>query len=177
MNGAAAAFLVVCGGGGGGGLWRLRHCIWVGRCYFGGGVEVEDKRSTLLVPMESRTAKPFITTNLVVFAPINASNDCEDNNFIACGDALIVDPGYLSRFHGEIGFYLGLIWTEIVVAITSCLEVKINVEHMQLNWANFWQEYLKEGPNDPREPTDEEGRSEMGGPSEETSTSEKGIGP
>ncbi|XLT01482.1 hypothetical protein HN51_050833 [Arachis hypogaea] len=100
-KGAAAAFLVVCGGGGGGGLWRLRHCIWVGRCYFGGGVEVEDKRSTLLVPMESRTAKPFITTNLVVFAPINASNDCEDNNFIACGDALIVDPGYLSRFHGE----------------------------------------------------------------------------
>ena len=60
----------------------------------------------ILIPMGSRTAKPFSTTNLVVFAPENVPNDCEDNDYIACGDALIVDPGCLSEFHGEVYFHI-----------------------------------------------------------------------
>lgn len=55
--------------------------------------------------MRSRTLKPFHTTNLVVFAPENVPNDSEESNFIARGDALIVDPGCLSEFHGEVYFY------------------------------------------------------------------------
>lgn len=56
----------------------------------------------MLVPMGSRTAKPFRTTNLVVFAPKNVPNDCGEDRFIACGDALIVDPGCQSKFHEEV---------------------------------------------------------------------------
>lgn len=56
----------------------------------------------VLVPMGSRTGKPFRTTNLVVFSPKNVSNDCGKNGFIACGDALIVDPGCHSEFHEEV---------------------------------------------------------------------------
>lgn len=52
--------------------------------------------------MGSRTAKPFRTTNLVVFAPEHALSDYGDKDFIACGDALIVDPGCLSEFHEEV---------------------------------------------------------------------------
>jgi hypothetical protein len=56
----------------------------------------------ILIPMGSRTAKPFHTTNLVVFKPENVPNASVDNKLIACGDALIVDPGCLSEFHGEV---------------------------------------------------------------------------
>lgn len=56
----------------------------------------------ILIPMGSRTTKPFQTTNLVVFAPENVPNASKDNKYIASGDALIVDPGCLSEFHGEV---------------------------------------------------------------------------
>lgn len=56
----------------------------------------------ILIPMGSRTAKPFHTTNLVVFAPENVPNASKDNQLIVYGDALIVDPGCLSKFHGEV---------------------------------------------------------------------------
>jgi len=60
----------------------------------------------IIIPMRSRTLKPFHTTNLVVFAPENFPNNSEENNFIASGDALIVDPGCLSEFHGEVYFHI-----------------------------------------------------------------------
>jgi hypothetical protein len=55
-----------------------------------------------IVPMGSRTGKPFLTTNLIVFAPENVSNESEKNSFVAYGDALIVDPGCRSEFHEEV---------------------------------------------------------------------------
>ncbi|KAL0463558.1 UNVERIFIED_CONTAM: hypothetical protein Slati_0243400 [Sesamum latifolium] len=45
-----------------------------------------------LVPMRSRTAKPFHTTNLVVFVPGTSYDGVGGDNFIASGDALIIDP-------------------------------------------------------------------------------------
>lgn len=60
----------------------------------------------ILIPMGSRTGKPFHTTNIMVFAPENALNDSKDSNFIACGDALIIDPGCLSEFHDEVYFHI-----------------------------------------------------------------------
>ena len=56
----------------------------------------------IIVPMKSRTAKPFHTTNLVIFAPKSVKNESEDYNFVAHGDALIVDPGCRADFHEEV---------------------------------------------------------------------------
>nr|XP_023915398.1 glucose-6-phosphate isomerase, cytosolic B-like [Quercus suber] len=50
-----------------------------------------------LAPIGSKTAKPFRTTNLIIFALENVSNESENNSFVACGDALIVDPGSRGR--------------------------------------------------------------------------------
>ncbi|KAK7269791.1 hypothetical protein RIF29_22527 [Crotalaria pallida] len=72
----------------------------------------------ILIPMGSRTAKPFRTTNLLVFAPDNVSNDSEDNNFIASGDALIVDPGCLSEFHEELKKVVTALPRRLVVFVT-----------------------------------------------------------
>lgn len=55
-----------------------------------------------IVPMRSRTAKPFNTTNLVIFAPDNVSDYPENIDFVASGDALIVDPGCCFGFHEEV---------------------------------------------------------------------------
>lgn len=53
--------------------------------------------------MESRTAKPFHTTNLVVLAPKNTPNVSEDDSsFVAYGDALIVDPGCHAKHHAKV---------------------------------------------------------------------------
>ncbi|KAK7343416.1 hypothetical protein VNO77_12134 [Canavalia gladiata] len=71
-----------------------------------------------LIPMGSRTAKPFHTTNLVVFAPENVPNDAEENNFVACGDALLVDPGCLSEFHGELKKLVTTLPRRLVVFVT-----------------------------------------------------------
>ncbi|TKY50856.1 Beta-lactamase protein 2 [Spatholobus suberectus] len=72
----------------------------------------------ILIPMGSRTLMPFHTTNLVVFAPENVPNDSEENNFIACGDALIVDPGCLSEFHGELKKVVTALPRRLVVFVT-----------------------------------------------------------
>ncbi|PRQ48279.1 hypothetical protein RchiOBHm_Chr2g0108931 [Rosa chinensis] len=71
----------------------------------------------VLVPMGSRTRKPFHTTNLVVFAPKNVPNDSGKNGFIACGDALIVDPGCQSKFHEEVCLREETLVKELVVQI------------------------------------------------------------
>lgn len=52
--------------------------------------------------MKSRTAKPFHTTNLIVFAPGTSYNDSSSDSFFASGDALIVDPGCSSAMHKEV---------------------------------------------------------------------------
>ncbi|KAJ1436194.1 Winged helix-like DNA-binding domain superfamily [Sesbania bispinosa] len=72
----------------------------------------------ILIPMGSRTVKPFHTTNLVVFAPENIPNDSKDKNFVACGDALIVDPGCLSKFHGELEKVVTALPRRLVVFVT-----------------------------------------------------------
>ncbi|KAI5401429.1 hypothetical protein KIW84_066048 [Lathyrus oleraceus] len=72
----------------------------------------------ILIPMGSRTAKPFQTTNLVVFAPENVPNASKDNKYIASGDALIVDPGCLSEFHGELKKIVTALPRRLVVFVT-----------------------------------------------------------
>ncbi|KDP29446.1 hypothetical protein JCGZ_18367 [Jatropha curcas] len=72
----------------------------------------------ILVPMGSRTAKPFHTTNLVVFAPQNVSNESGDYSPVACGNALIVDPGCLADFHGELLKIVTALPRKLVIFIT-----------------------------------------------------------
>ncbi|GFZ16062.1 metallo-hydrolase/oxidoreductase superfamily protein [Actinidia rufa] len=74
-----------------------------------------------VVPMGSRTAKPFSTTNLVIFAPESGSDGSTDSGFISQGDALIVDPGCRSQFHEEL--------KEIVAALPGKLVVFVTHHH------------------------------------------------
>ncbi|XP_062145545.1 uncharacterized protein LOC133852913 isoform X1 [Alnus glutinosa] len=71
-----------------------------------------------IVPMGSRTGKPFLTTNLIVFAPENVSNESEKNSFVAYGDALIVDPGCRSEFHEELQKIVAALPRKLVVFVT-----------------------------------------------------------
>ncbi|KAI5677540.1 hypothetical protein M9H77_08490 [Catharanthus roseus] len=73
-----------------------------------------------LIPMVSRTAKPFRTTNLVVFAP-GSANSCGDDSFVAQADALIVDPGCSSALHKEL--------EEIIDALPKKLAVFVTHHH------------------------------------------------
>ncbi|KAK9705195.1 hypothetical protein RND81_07G040100 [Saponaria officinalis] len=71
-----------------------------------------------VVPMGSRTAKPFSATNLIVIAPDTVANRQNSASFFANGDALIVDPGCSSRFHKELGHIVSALPRKLVVLIT-----------------------------------------------------------
>ncbi|KAI4369011.1 hypothetical protein MLD38_017506 [Melastoma candidum] len=70
------------------------------------------------IPMVSKTAPPFSTTNLVVFAPDGSSHDTVEGGFVACGDALIVDPGCKSQHHEELGEIVATLPRKLVVFVT-----------------------------------------------------------
>ncbi|KAG9139238.1 hypothetical protein Leryth_011246 [Lithospermum erythrorhizon] len=69
-----------------------------------------------IVPMGSRTTRPFSTTNLVVFAP-DTHGTLSDDAFIN-GDALIVDPGCKSSFHSELKEIVAALPRKLVVFVT-----------------------------------------------------------
>ncbi|KAK4771943.1 hypothetical protein SAY86_013718 [Trapa natans] len=71
-----------------------------------------------VVPMGSKTARPFQTTNLVVFFPKHNSQVCQDDSFVACGDALIVDPGCRSAFHEELRNIMSALPRKLIVFVT-----------------------------------------------------------
>ncbi|XP_040362980.1 uncharacterized protein LOC112167338 isoform X2 [Rosa chinensis] len=79
---------------------------------------LEYPHGVVLVPMGSRTGKPFRTTNLIVFAPKNVPNDSRKNGFIVCGDALIVDPGCQSKFHEELRQIVAALPRKLIVFVT-----------------------------------------------------------
>ncbi|KAK3189295.1 hypothetical protein Dsin_028856 [Dipteronia sinensis] len=72
----------------------------------------------ILVPMQSRTAKPYLTTNLVVFAPESASDDGGNYKFVAHGEALIVDPGCKHQFHKELLKVVASLPRKLIVFVT-----------------------------------------------------------
>ncbi|XP_073146681.1 uncharacterized protein [Henckelia pumila] len=71
-----------------------------------------------LIPMASRTAKPFRTTNLIVFFPETSSDGSRGDNFIACGEALIVDPGCKSALYQELEQIVAALPRKLVVFVT-----------------------------------------------------------
>ncbi|XAR72330.1 Hydroxyacylglutathione hydrolase [Bertholletia excelsa] len=71
-----------------------------------------------VLPMGSRTQKPFHTTNLVVFAPENISGGSTESSFVAQGDALIVDPGCSFKFHEEMKEIIAALPRKLLVFVT-----------------------------------------------------------
>ncbi|KAL6529215.1 hypothetical protein OROGR_014838 [Orobanche gracilis] len=71
-----------------------------------------------IVPMRSRTTKPFHTTNLVVFAPQTIHDGFCVDNFVASGDALIIDPGCSSAMHKELEQIIKALPGKLVVFVT-----------------------------------------------------------
>ncbi|KAH6810088.1 Metallo-hydrolase/oxidoreductase superfamily protein [Perilla frutescens var. frutescens] len=71
-----------------------------------------------LVPMKSRTAKPFRTTNLIVFVPGTSYNGFNGDSFLASGDALIVDPGCSSAVHKELEQIVTALPRKLIVFVT-----------------------------------------------------------
>nr|GMD24885.1 uncharacterized protein LOC109156878 isoform X1 [Ipomoea batatas] len=71
-----------------------------------------------LVPMGSRTAKPFLTTNLIVLVPERNHDICSGDNLAAHGEALIVDPGCKSAFYEELREIISALPRKLVVFVT-----------------------------------------------------------
>lgn len=74
-----------------------------------------------IIPMRSKTAQPFHTTNLIVFTNGNNQVEHESSSFIAHGDAMIIDPGCRSEFNKELA--------EIVTALPQKLIVFVTHHH------------------------------------------------
>ncbi|KAL1828920.1 hypothetical protein ACET3Z_007332 [Daucus carota] len=72
----------------------------------------------IIIPMESRTAKPYRTTNLVVFASGGSHDSCGDHSFVTHGDALIIDPGCRSELHDELRDVVAALPRKLVVFVT-----------------------------------------------------------
>ncbi|KAI3714386.1 hypothetical protein L1987_72987 [Smallanthus sonchifolius] len=71
-----------------------------------------------VIPMGSRTAKPYHTTNLIVFAPGNNHIKYESGQFVAQGDAMIVDPGCRSEFNKELAEIVAALPRKLIVFVT-----------------------------------------------------------
>lgn len=71
-----------------------------------------------VVPMGSRTAKPFSTTNLVVMAPTKTIGDFENSKFVASADAVIMDPGCCSQHHSQLADIVSSLPESLVVLVT-----------------------------------------------------------
>ncbi|OVA04963.1 Beta-lactamase-like [Macleaya cordata] len=71
-----------------------------------------------IVPMGSKTQKPFRTTNLVVIAPSNVTDGCGGSSYDVYGDALIMDPGCRSEGHSELMEIVASLPRKLVVFVT-----------------------------------------------------------
>ncbi|GJS91985.1 metallo-hydrolase/oxidoreductase superfamily protein [Tanacetum coccineum] len=58
-----------------------------------------------ILPMGSRKAKPFLTTNLIVFAPGSYNVKSKSGPSVAKGDAMTVDPGCQSEFNNKSAYH------------------------------------------------------------------------
>ncbi|KAI3729459.1 hypothetical protein L6452_18119 [Arctium lappa] len=71
-----------------------------------------------IIPIGSRTQKPYHTTNMIVFAPRNNHVEYESNPFVAQGDAMIVDPGCRSEFNEELAEIVAALPRKLIVFVT-----------------------------------------------------------
>nr|POE88957.1 hypothetical protein CFP56_61171 [Quercus suber] len=97
--------------------WFILFSLWE-NCWQGIEIYKEYPPGVKLAPIGSKTAKPFRTTNLIIFALENVSNESENNSFVACGDALIVDPVCRSEFHEELQKIVAALPRKLVVFVT-----------------------------------------------------------
>ncbi|XP_058182667.1 uncharacterized protein LOC131300720 isoform X2 [Rhododendron vialii] len=83
-----------------------------------------------LVPMGSRTAKPFHTTNLVIFSPEGVFDRSTERKFPFYGDALIVDPGCRFESHDELKEVIAALPRKLVVFVTHH-----HYDHVDDHWS------------------------------------------
>ncbi|KAL6847849.1 hypothetical protein ACP4OV_021977 [Aristida adscensionis] len=71
-----------------------------------------------LVPMKSKTLHPFRTTNLVVIQATDGSGGSKRSDFVASGDALLIDPGCCSDVHAELAGLVNSLPKKLLVLVT-----------------------------------------------------------
>ncbi|KAL4569351.1 hypothetical protein LXL04_024987 [Taraxacum kok-saghyz] len=71
-----------------------------------------------IVPMGSKTQRPFHTTNIIVFSSRNNHDKYETSHFVAQGDAMIVDPGCRSEFNKELAEIVAALPRKLIVFVT-----------------------------------------------------------
>ncbi|KAI3927537.1 hypothetical protein MKW92_037871 [Papaver armeniacum] len=92
------------------------HC---GRCKVPSPLHYQEyPPGVTLVPMKSKTQKPFLTTNLVVIAPDNVTGSRGGSDFSVYGDALIMDPGCRSEGYTELMEIVASLPRKLVVFVT-----------------------------------------------------------
>ncbi|KAI3920748.1 hypothetical protein MKW98_005574 [Papaver atlanticum] len=92
------------------------HC---GRCKVPSPLRYQEyPPGVTLVPMKSKTQKPFLTTNLVVIAPDNVTGSRGSSDFSVYGDALIMDPGCRSEGYTELMEIVASLPRKLVVFVT-----------------------------------------------------------
>lgn len=73
----------------------------------------------MVIPMKSRTQKPFSTTNLVlIVADDEATNKADDTDIIKYGDALLVDPGCSIQYHSDLQDLVKALPRKLLVFLT-----------------------------------------------------------
>jgi hypothetical protein len=81
------------------GIWQtntfwVRNCLFQSLLSFAHFLQQEYPPGVFVAPMDSATLRPFTKTNLVVMAPTAPLQHPVDTTVaVACGDALICDPG------------------------------------------------------------------------------------
>ncbi|KAL0917195.1 hypothetical protein M5K25_012242 [Dendrobium thyrsiflorum] len=72
----------------------------------------------MVIPMKSRTQKPFSTTNLVLIVAEDETSESEDSGIIKYGDALIVDPGCSIQYHPDLEDLVKALPRKLLVFLT-----------------------------------------------------------
>lgn len=72
----------------------------------------------MVIPMKSRTQKPFSTTNLVLIIAEDESTKSEDPDIIKYGDALLVDPGCSIQHHSDLEDLVKVLPKKLLVFLT-----------------------------------------------------------
>lgn len=90
------------------GKWRLPQAL---HCQ-------EYPPGVMLVPMKSRTGKPFCTTNLIVMVSDSDITISEESEHVYYGDALLVDPGCCTQSHTELADLVTALPRKLVVFVT-----------------------------------------------------------
>ncbi|KAK8945050.1 hypothetical protein KSP39_PZI007555 [Platanthera zijinensis] len=88
--------------------WQLPHIL----------LSQEYPLGIIVIPMRSRTQKPFYSTNLVIILTDGEASESEDPAIFKYGDALLVDPGCSTHCHYELEDLVMALPKKLIVFLT-----------------------------------------------------------